>query len=126
MSKAQNLSRRERQIMDVLYQNREATAQQVMEQLPEAPGYSAVRTLLRKLEEKGHVAHREQGLKYVYYPLVDSRKAGENAMQRLVSTFFGGSSSRAVNAMLGMSLDDLSDEELAALESRIRDARQRD
>lgn len=125
MSKAIHLSRRERQIMDILYEHSEATAQQVMERLPSAPGYSAVRALLRKLEEKGHIKHREEALKYVYCPMVDSQEASKNAIQRLVRTFFKGSSGQAVNALLGMSMQDLSDQELDELEQKIKQARQK-
>ena len=123
MTKVQNLSRRERQIMDVLYESREASAQQVMERLPDAPGYSSVRTLLRKLEEKGHITHREEALKYIYFPLVNSQEASVGAMRRLVRTFFGGSSGKAVNALLGLSVDELNTAELDALEQKIREAR---
>jgi predicted transcriptional regulator len=111
--------------MDVLYEQGEATAQQVMENLPDAPGYSAVRALLRKLEDKGHIHHREEALKYVYFPLVDSKEASRNAITRLVRTFFEGSSGKAVNALLGMSMKDLSDEELDELEARIKKARKK-
>jgi predicted transcriptional regulator len=121
--KANYVSRRERQILDVLYELKEASVQQVLEKLADPPGYSSVRALMRKLEEKGHIAHKEQGAKYVYYPLVDSGEASRNAIQRLVRTFFDGSKGNAVNAMLGMSMKDLSDEDLDALETKIKEAR---
>ena len=123
--KANQLSRRERQIMDIIYELDEATAQQVMERLPEPPGYSAVRALLRKLVDKGQLAYREQGAKYVYYPLVGHEKAGHNAITRLIRTFYDGSAGQAVNAMLGMSLKDISQEELDQIEGMIREAKRR-
>ena len=123
MSKAMHLSRRERQIMDILYELGEATAHQVMEKLPEPPGYSAVRALLRKLEEKEHISHKEVSLKYVYFPLTETKEASQNAIKRLIKTFFEGSAGQAANALLGMSLKDLSDEELNELEARIEEAR---
>lgn len=126
MSKAINLSRRERQIMDIMYQLAEATAQEVMERLPDPPSYSAVRAMLRKLEEKEHVMHREEGARYVYYPVVDHEQASRNAIMRLVKTFYDGSAVQAVNALLGMSVDDISREELEEIEHMIAAAKRKD
>ena len=123
MSKAIHLSRRERQIMDIVYELGEASAQQVMDRLPEPPSYSAVRAMLRKLEEKEHIAHKETGAKYVFYPLVKHGQASKNAISRLVKTFFDGSTGLAVNALLGMSLKDIPEHELDEIEELIRKAK---
>ena len=126
MSKAINLSRRERQIMDIVYELAEATAQDVMERLPDPPSYSAVRAMLRKLEEKGHIMHKEVGAKYVFYPVVDHEQASRNAISRLVKTFYDGSAAQAVNALLGMSFQDISREELEEIENMIAAAKERE
>lgn len=112
MVEPSKLSRRERQIMDILYRLESASAKEIMENLSDAPTYSTVRTILQKLLEKGHVKYREQGLKYVYYPAVDPEKASKTALQNLVKTFFQGSPVMAVNSLLGMGKNGLSDEEL--------------
>jgi predicted transcriptional regulator len=111
------LSRRERQIMDILYRRGRATAGEVMESLSGEPTYSTVRTQLRVLEEKGHVRHEDQGLKYVYFPAVPRTAARKSALRHLVETFFDGSAEGAVAALLGGEGARLSDEEL----DRIRD-----
>lgn len=126
MSKAIHLSRRERQIMDIVYELSEATAQQVLEGLPDAPSYSTVRALLRKLEEKGHIMHKEEGARYVYFPVIDHEQASRNAISRLIKTFYDGSAAQAVNAMLGMSFKDISREELEAIESMIAAAKKKE
>ena len=126
MSKAINLSRRERQIMDIIYELAEVTAQDVTERLPDPPSYSAVRAMLRKLEEKGHIMHREEGAKYVYFPVVDHEQASRNAITRLVKTFYDGSAAQAVNALLGMSVNDISPEELEKIESMIAAAKNKE
>jgi predicted transcriptional regulator len=95
------LSRRERQIMDILYRRGRATAVEVMEELPGEPSYSTVRTQLRVLEEKGHVRHEEQGLRYVYIPAVARRAARKSALKHMVDTFFDGSAEKTVAALLG-------------------------
>lgn len=118
MTKASQLSRRERQIMDIIYRMEEATAKDVMENLPDAPSYSSVRTLLRKLVEKGHISHRESGLKYVYFPLVARQAASRTALSGIVKTFFSGSTFLAVNSLLDSS--DISDEELDRLNKLIQ------
>jgi len=126
MSKAINLSRRERQIMDIIYEKSEVSAQEVMDRLPDPPSYSAVRAMLRKLEAKGHIRHRESGARYVYFPVVDHEQASRNAIVRLVKTFYDGSAAQAVNALLGMSFNDISEQELEEIESMIMAAKKRD
>ena len=106
------LSRRERQIMDILYRQGRATAGEVMDALSGNPTYSTVRTQLRVLEEKGHVRHEEHGLRYVYSPAVARRAARKSALRHLVETFFDGSAENAVAALLGGEGAKLSDEEL--------------
>jgi BlaI family penicillinase repressor len=105
------LSRRERQIMDVIYRHGKVTAAEVLAELPEPPSYSAVRAMLRLLEEKGHVRHEQDGPRYVYTPIVTRDKARRSALRHLVRTFFDGSTEDAVAALLqndtGMSEDEL-------------------
>jgi predicted transcriptional regulator len=115
------LSRRERQIMDVLYQLGEATAAEVQERIPEAPSYSAVRAMLRILEEKGHVGHTEDGPRYVYRPVVARDAARVSAVSHLLRTFFDGSVEAAMTALLDATDRTLSRDEadrLAALIER--------
>jgi BlaI family penicillinase repressor len=95
------LSRRERLIMDILYRLGAATAADVLAQLPDRPNYSTVRAQLRVLEEKGHVRHEEQGLRYVYSPVVPRDAARESALKHLVDTFFEGSAEKVVATLLG-------------------------
>ncbi len=121
MTASRDLSRRERQIMDVIYRMSEATAKDVMKALEDAPSYSSVRTLLGKLVEKGHIAHRESGLKYVYYPLVERQTASVSALSNVVKTFFGDSPFLAVNSLLDMSDGDISDDELERLNKLIQE-----
>ncbi|NIM50911.1 MAG: BlaI/MecI/CopY family transcriptional regulator [Gemmatimonadales bacterium] len=118
------LSRRERQIMDVIYRLGKATAQEVRGNLPDPPSYSAVRALLRVLEEKGHVRHRQEGPRYLYLPTVARDKARRSALKQLLRTFFDGSAEAAVAALLDMSVDELSDEELERLAELIERTRQ--
>lgn len=120
----EHLSRRERQIMDVIYRFGQATAQEVREHLPDPPSYSAVRALLRVLEEKGHVAHRQDGPRYVYLPTVPREEARRSALRQLLGTFFDGSAEQAVAALLDMSGRQLSDDELDRLSDLIERARQ--
>lgn len=117
------LSRRERQIMDVIYRLGQATAQEVVDNLGDPPSYSAVRGLLRILEEKGHVRHRQDGPRYVYQPTVSREKARESALKQLVRTFFQDSPEEAVAALLDMSAAKLSDEDLDRLADLIERAR---
>jgi predicted transcriptional regulator len=106
------LTRRERQIMDILYRRGSATAGEVMEDLSGNPNYSTVRTQLRVLEAKGHVRHEEHGLRYVYEPAVPRSSARKSALRHLVDTFFDGSAEGAVAALLGGEGTKLSDEQL--------------
>ena len=106
------LTRRERQIMDILYRRGRATAVEVMEDLSGNPSYSTVRTQLRVLESKGHVRHEEEGLRYVYAPAVPRSAARKSALRHLVDTFFDGSTEKVVGALLGGEGAQLSDEEL--------------
>ncbi len=117
------LTRRERQIMDVLHARGHATAAEVLAALPDAPGYSAVRALLRILEEKGHTRHRREGLRYVYLPKQARAKASRSALRRVLRTFFGGSAPRAVAALLEASDTQLSPSELDQLQTIINQAR---
>ena len=117
------LTKRERQIMDVLYRLGRATAAEIMEQVPGAPGYSTIRTQLRVLEGKGHVRHEEQGLRYIYLPTVPRRSAGRSALRHLVDTFFDGSSAKAVAALLGGEGSGISDDELQRIAELVNNAR---
>jgi predicted transcriptional regulator len=119
------LSRRERQILDVVYARGEASAAEVWAALPDAPSKTAVRTLLNILELKGHLTHRQEGLKYIYLPTRPRERAGQSALRRVLDTFFDGSLERAVAAHLGDSAADLSSEELARLAALIKQARKK-
>jgi len=116
------LSRRERQIMDVLFAAGEATAAEVQKQIPDAPGYTACRSLLKILEDKGFVRHREDGRRYVYAPTVSVDNAGQSAFQRVLQVFFGGSLEQAMVAHLSNPSAQLDEEELARLRSLLQDA----
>jgi predicted transcriptional regulator len=117
------LTRRERQIMDILYRRRRATAGEVMEELPGDPSYSTVRTQLRVLEHKGHVRHEEIGLRFVYMPAVARGAARKSALKHLVETFFDGSAEKTVAALLGGEARRLSNEELDRIAELIENAR---
>lgn len=117
------LSRRERQIMDILYRLGSATAAEVQEHLPEAPSYSAVRALLRILEDKGHLKHEYDGPRYIYAPIVSRPVAQKSALKQIVRTFFDGSASQAVAALLDMSAKDLSASELERLSKMVEQAK---
>jgi predicted transcriptional regulator len=118
-----HLSRRERQIMDIIYACGEATAAAVHEALPSAPSYSAVRALLRILEEKGHLAHRENGPRYVFTPTEPRAQASKSALRRVVQTFFEGSLSSAVAALVDAEGGKLNAEELQRIEAIIKAAK---
>lgn len=120
-----DLTRRERQIMDIIYQKGCATAQEVLENLPQPPSYSAVRAMLRILEEKGLLKHKQEGPRYVFLPRVSRERAKKSAMKNLLSTFFDGSPESAMATLLDVSASDLSDEELDRLEELIRKAREK-
>lgn len=117
------LARRERQIMDILYRHGRATAAEVMKQLSGDPSDSTVRTQLRVLEDKGHVRHEEQGLRYIYMPAVPRHAARKSALRHLVKTFFEGSTEAAVAALLGGEGTRLSGEELERLAALVAKAR---
>jgi predicted transcriptional regulator len=118
-----DLSRRERQILDILYQRGQATAAEVQTALPEPPSYSAVRALLRILEEKGHVRHDQDGPRYVYLPTVPRDNAQRSAMRHLLQTFFDGSAEQAISALLDEPSAKLSAAELDRLARMIDTAR---
>jgi predicted transcriptional regulator len=113
------LSRRERQIMDILYQRGKVSAAEVREAMPDAPSYSAVRAMLRVLEEKGHVKHQAEGLKYVYVPTVARDKAKRSAVKHLLDTFFADSPAQIVAALLDVSSTRLTREELDRMSAMI-------
>jgi predicted transcriptional regulator len=117
------LSRREREIMDILYRDGELTASEVVERLPGEPSNSTVRTILRILEDKGHVKHEQQGMRYLYKPTVTREKARRSALNHLVSTFFDGSPEAVVSTMLDERSLKLSDEQLDSLAELIERAR---
>ncbi|MGE5413079.1 MAG: BlaI/MecI/CopY family transcriptional regulator [Syntrophomonadaceae bacterium] len=118
-----SLSRRERQIMEVLYREGRATASEVLERLPDPPGYSAVRALLRILENKGHVRHAADGNRYVYEPRLPRERAGRPALAGVLETFFDGSAEKAVAALLDLSRHDLTNADLDRLSALIEQAR---
>jgi predicted transcriptional regulator len=118
-----DLSRRERQILEILYAKGKATAAEIQSALPDAPGYSATRALLRILEEKGHVQHESDGVRYVFLPRVGKERARKNALQQMLRTFFDNSAGDAVAALLDGSTARLKPEELDRLEALIEKAR---
>jgi predicted transcriptional regulator len=117
------LSRRERQIMDFLFRVHRATAADVMEGLPDAPSYSAVRALLRILEQKGHIRHEEEGRAYVYMPLQRRDSARASALSHLLKTFFDNSAEQAVAALLAIKGERMSDAELERMSKMIENAK---
>ena len=123
MSALGGLSRRERQIMEILYQRAKASASEVREAMEDAPSYSAVRAMLRVLEEKGQVRHQEEGLKYVYVPTMAREKAKRSAVKHLLNTFFNDSPEQIVAALLDISATRLTREELDRMAAMIEQAR---
>ncbi len=119
----QDLSRRERQIMDIVYRLGEATAAKVMDDLPDAPGYSAVRAMLRILEDRGYLKHRQDGQRYVYRAVISREEAQSSALKRVVSTFFEDSVPETVAALLSMS-EDLDEDDALRLRKLIEKAKQ--
>ena len=117
------LTRRERQIMDILYRRGRATAGEVLEDLPGSPTYSTVRAQLRVLEEKGHVQHNEVGLRYVYTPIVSRNAVRQSALRHIVDTFFEGSTHKVVAALIGAESSNVSDEELDRITDLVEKAR---
>ncbi|NNF27912.1 MAG: BlaI/MecI/CopY family transcriptional regulator [Gemmatimonadetes bacterium] len=118
------LSRRERQIMDVIYRLGEASVADVRQGVPDPPSYSTVRALLRILEEKGHLTHETAGTKYIYRPTISREAARRSALDRVLNTFFDNSTEKAVAALLDLRGDDLSTDELQRIEERIAQARE--
>lgn len=123
MNTDHHLSRRERQIMDVLHARGQATAAEVLAALPDPPSYSAIRALLRILEEKGHIKHHRDGARYVYLPRASKEAASKSALRRVVSTFFQGSVTQAMAALLENSDTEISDSELEKLQQIIKQAK---
>ena len=119
-----DLSRRERQVMDILHRRGEATVAEIMAELPDPPTYSAVRSVLRILADKALIHYKEDGPRYVYYPAQSTETAREKALAHVVSTYFAGSPEQAVTALLRMSDVGLSEQEVARLRDTIRRARQ--
>jgi predicted transcriptional regulator len=119
-----DLSRRERQIMDVIYQRGQATAGDVLEGLPDPPSYSAVRALLRVLETKGHVRHKQEGNRYIYLPTQARSRAAQSALAQVVQTFFGGSVEQTVATLLSDADTQLSEDELSRLAELIEQAKE--
>jgi len=117
------LSRRERQILEILYRRGKASASEVRADMEDAPGYSAVRAMLRVLEEKGHARHQEEGLKYVYVPVVGRDKARRSAVKHLLDTFFAGKPDQIVAALLDISSTQLTREELDRMSEMIEKAK---
>lgn len=119
------LSRRERQILDVLYEKQQASAKDVQAGMEDAPSYSSVRALLARMVEKGLVNHIQDGAKYLYSPITAKDDASQSAMGRLVRTFFEGSALKAASALIGNAEEQLDEKELESLENMIRQARER-
>ena len=119
----QHLSRRERQIMDIIYRQGQATAQEVLDNLPDPPSYSAVRAMLRLLEEKGYLKHQQDGPRYLFLPTLAREKARKSALKQMLQTFFDGSTEQAVAALLDLSRPKLSQDELERLSQMIEEAR---
>jgi predicted transcriptional regulator len=118
-----HLSRRERQIMEIVYESGRASAAEVRERMPDPPSYSAVRAMLRILEDKGHLRHEQDGPRYVFLPTVPREEARETALRRLVRTFFGDSPEGAMAALLDLESDRLDEDALDRIARRIEDAR---
>jgi predicted transcriptional regulator len=120
------LSRRERQIMEIVYCRGRATAGEIHRELPDRPSYSTVRTLLRVLEEKGHLAHESDGPRYVYFPCVSAEKAKRSAIEQLLRTFFNNSAASAMAALLDMSSASLPEADLKRLAQLIERAKNKE
>ncbi|MGE0354126.1 MAG: BlaI/MecI/CopY family transcriptional regulator [Gemmatimonadales bacterium] len=116
------LGRRERQILEIVYRLGQATVAQVRAELPDPPSYSAVRGMLNLLEQKGHLRHEQEGLRYVYVPVVDAEEASRSALAHVVRTFFGGSTAQAASALFELSDRKLSRKELEQLSEMVRQA----
>ena len=121
----EKLSRRERQIMDVLYERGRATAAEILAALPDPPSYSAVRAMLRILEEKGHVRHEHDAARFIFIPTIKRDAAKRSALRHLINTFFEGSASQVMAALVEMSGRGLDQDELARLRQVIDEAKKR-
>ena len=117
------LSRRERQIMDIIYRKGTASAAEIQKNLPSAPGYSAVRALLRVLEDKGYLKHKKDGQRYLFYPVIRKSTVRKSALSHVVSTFFDGSIEQAVSTLLDVSKDELTEDQLDRMMRAIEKAR---
>jgi BlaI family transcriptional regulator, penicillinase repressor len=124
LPESQVLTRRERQVMDILHRRKEATVAEIMAELPDPPTYSAVRSVLRILSEKSLIRYKEDGPRYIYYPAQPTETAQEKALAHVVSTYFAGSPEQAVTALLRMSEVEMSDSDVQRLRDTIRRARQ--
>lgn len=123
LARQQKLTRRERQIMDVLYRLGRASAADILENIPDPPSYSAVRAMLRILEEKKHIRHEEKDLRYIYLPVVSRERARTSAVRHLLDTFFDGSTEQAVATLLDVSATQMSDSEFERLACLVDKAR---
>ncbi|MDF2770680.1 MAG: BlaI family transcriptional regulator [Geminicoccaceae bacterium] len=122
-SPTDDLSRRERQVMEILHRRGESTVAEIMEELPDPPTYSAVRSILRILSEKQLIQYKEDGPRYVYFPAAPTEEARDEVLEHVVRTYFGGSAEQAVTALLRISDADISESEVQRLRDRIRRAR---
>lgn len=122
MKGQKNLSRRERQIMDIIYELKKASVTQVLERIPNPPSYSAIRALLRVLEGKGHLTHRQEGPRYIYYPTLSREEARQSALKHIMKTFFDNSTEDIVSALLSISEDKLSEMDYKRLSKLIEKA----
>lgn len=120
-----HLSRRQRQIMDILFRQSDSSAEEVRAQLPDSPSNSAVRAMLSTMVKKGYLKQREENFRYVYAPAIEQETAQKTAIERLISTFFGGSTTAAVSALLGIHSDNISEQELSELSEIIENAKKR-
>lgn len=121
-----NLSRRQRQIMDILFRQNKSTAEDIRAHLPKAPSNSAVRAMLSTMVKKGYITQKEENFRYVYTASMTQETAQKTAMDRLINTFFAGSTTAAVSALLGMQSDSISPEELSTLSAIIEKAKQKE
>lgn len=121
-----HLSKRERQIMNIIYAKGKASAMEILDALPDPPSYSAVRGMLRVLTEKGMLRHKLKGKRNIYRPTMSADRAGKSALKNLVQTFFGGSPEKAVNTLFDLSKEEMSEEALERLAEKIAEARLED
>ena len=122
----QNLSKRERQIMDIIFRREKATAQEVLDDLPDPPSYSAVRALLKILEDKGHLTHKKIGLKYLFVPTVHPEEARDSAVKQIIKTYFNNSIEDAVCAIIGVEGKNLSEADYQRMIDRINQEKQKE